>query len=339
MIITAHKDWFAAFDHDNIDHLFGESRQDHFEQAAVAWLKDSFGDDVILARADLDETTYHIHAVVLPRSQTKDGRRMLQPSVHALIKDYEKAQDSVGEWFSELGLQRGERRKQALRDAVHQHRNDQTSSANENEGLASLPEHVEHVSPRKWREEKEWQLTEREAHVGKREKQAATVIQTAKAVTEGDPKTLAEMTQPNGKSFAARLFGRAFLHCAQKPARRHGRKPKLRCRRILKRSKRRMTRLSQRRHPFRTVQRKRSSKRVGHWWGASRHSSARSINGTNQGKTRIPRFKGVKLPSNFFLAKDQRTYVMSVDGGEKPPPAFTGSKCSQKIMLNKRDFS
>ncbi|WP_282151440.1 hypothetical protein [Ruegeria atlantica] len=40
---------------------------------------------------------------------------------------------------------------------------------------------------------------------------AETVLKTAKAVTEGDPKTLAEMAQPDGKSIAARLFGRAFV--------------------------------------------------------------------------------------------------------------------------------
>ncbi|WP_050602639.1 plasmid recombination protein [Ruegeria sp. 6PALISEP08] len=214
VIITAHKDWFAAFDHDNIDDLFGESREDRFEQIAVAWLKDSFGDDVIHARADLDETTYHIHAIVMPRSETKDGRKMLQPSVHALIKDYEKAQDSVGDWFAELGLKRGERRKQALRDAVHQHRKEQTSSANEHEGLASLPEYVEHVSPRKWREEKERQLTEREAHVGKREKQAATVIRPQRPLRKAAPKRWRRWRSLMANPSPRACLEKHFLRCA-----------------------------------------------------------------------------------------------------------------------------
>ncbi|MCP4818885.1 MAG: hypothetical protein GY883_06840 [Shimia sp.] len=210
VIITAHQDWFAAFDQDNMDDLFGESREERFENAAVAWLRDSFGDDVIHARADLDETTYHIHAIVLPRSRTKDGRMMLQPSKHSLIKDYEKAQDSVGEWFAELGLKRGERRKQALREAVQQHRKEQAEGNKADEAPANLPEHVEHVSPREWREEKERQLADREAHIGKSEEQAATVLETAKAVAEGDPKVLAEIARPHGKSFAASQFGKAF---------------------------------------------------------------------------------------------------------------------------------
>ncbi|MCH2069644.1 MAG: plasmid recombination protein [Shimia sp.] len=210
VIITAHQDWFTAFDQGNMDDLFGESREDRFEQIAVAWLKDSFGDDVIHARADLDETTYHIHAIVMPRSQIKDGRKMLQPSKHPLIKDYEKAQDSVGEWFSGLGLKRGERRKQALREAVQKHREAQKAQDKDAEMPVELPQHVEHVSPREWRERKERQLAGREASVGKREKEAATNIKIANAVAAGDPQVLAQVAQPDGKSAAARLFGKAF---------------------------------------------------------------------------------------------------------------------------------
>ncbi len=216
VIVTAHQDWFAAFDQSNMDDLFGESREDRFEQIAVAWLKDSFGEDVIHARADLDETTYHIHAIVMPRSETKDGRKMLQPSKHPLIKDYEKAQDSVGEWFSELGLKRGERQKEALREAVQKHREEQGVDGKRTGEPAELPEHVEHVSPRQWREEKERQLADREASVGRREKQATTVIKTANAVAAGDPKVLAEIARPHGKSFAASLFGKAFVTLRRK---------------------------------------------------------------------------------------------------------------------------
>ncbi len=77
---------------------------------AVRWLKGSFGDDVVHARVDLDETACHVHAVIFPRV-TKTLERcgtqmMLQPPIHPLIKDYEKAQDSVGTAFADLGLKR-----------------------------------------------------------------------------------------------------------------------------------------------------------------------------------------------------------------------------------------
>ncbi len=216
VIITAHQDWFASIDLRNMDDLFGESREDRFEQRAVAWLKDSFGEDVIHARADLDETTYHIHAIVMPRSETKDGRKMLQPSKHPLIKDYEKAQDSVGVWFAELGLKRGEKRKQALRAAVQKHREEQEAEDKDVEMPVELPQHVEHVSPREWREKKERQLAGREARVGEREKEAATNIKIANAVAAGDPKVLEEIARRQGKSFAASLFGKAFTTLRRK---------------------------------------------------------------------------------------------------------------------------
>jgi hypothetical protein len=41
-------------------------------------------------------------------------RRMLQPSIHPLIENYEAAQHIVGEWFAGLGLERGERTAAAI---------------------------------------------------------------------------------------------------------------------------------------------------------------------------------------------------------------------------------
>ncbi|MCQ0091301.1 hypothetical protein [Roseovarius sp. M141] len=70
----------------------------------------------------MDEQAYHIHAVIMPRATVqKYGVEcsVLQPSIHPLIKDYEAAQDSVGVWFAPLNLVRGERRKQAIRDALN----------------------------------------------------------------------------------------------------------------------------------------------------------------------------------------------------------------------------
>lgn len=110
------------------------------------------------ARADLDEETYHIHAVIFPRATTKDGRRMLQPSKHAMIKDYEAAQDSVGQWFAEAGLVRGERRKAERRKALQQN-----AKLRGDEAPMAVPEHRPHVSPADWRKQQERDLADREA--------------------------------------------------------------------------------------------------------------------------------------------------------------------------------
>ncbi|MEJ1992313.1 MAG: Pre (Mob) type recombination enzyme, partial [Maritimibacter sp.] len=147
LILTANKEWFAQGDDGDV------SRQEQFETLAVDWLREHFGDDVIHARADLDEQAYHIHAVIMPRAVVKKygtDCMMLQPSIHPMIKNYEAAQDSVGEWFSEVGLVRGERRKQAIREAL--------------QNGEEPPVNPRHVRPAEWRRKEELRLA-REAEL------------------------------------------------------------------------------------------------------------------------------------------------------------------------------
>lgn len=180
VLLTANKEWFEETE-DSAE-LFNTAREKQFEERAVAWLKVNFGDDVIHARADTDEQSYHIHAVIMPRATVhKHGVDccVLQPSIHPLIKDYEAAQDSVGEWFREIGLVRGEARKQAIREAL-------------NNGKAP-PEKRRHVRPAEWRAKEELRLAKDAAdlevlrrEVAEREDIAEGVIAYAEAVSAGD---------------------------------------------------------------------------------------------------------------------------------------------------------
>jgi hypothetical protein len=98
VILTANRKWFE----DDLTEFLGESgptREDQFQALAVEWLVNEFGGDCVHARADRDEEAYHIHGVIVPRTKMKDGRRMLQPSKHDAIRQYEDGQDSVGAWF------------------------------------------------------------------------------------------------------------------------------------------------------------------------------------------------------------------------------------------------
>ena len=179
LILTANKDWFEQTESSDVE--FSSSQEELFEEHAVAWLRENFGDDVIHARADLDEQAYHIHAVIMPRATVrKYGTecRVLQPSAHPLIKDYEAAQDSVGEWFSEIGLVRGKRRKQAIREALTDGR--------------EPPVNPRHVRPAEWRAKEEKRLAEkaaavevRERDIVEREDNAASVLAFAGAVAAG----------------------------------------------------------------------------------------------------------------------------------------------------------
>lgn len=157
IILTANRAWFEAV---------GEGSEARFEERAIAWLTEHFGEDCVHARADLDEEAYHIHAVIIPRTKTKDGRRMLQPSKHPMIRSYEDAQDSVGEWFAELGLVRGEKRAAAIRDATRRNaRIREDAAAGVPDVLLSIevevPKRRQHVSPRKWREAQEAKIAKR----------------------------------------------------------------------------------------------------------------------------------------------------------------------------------
>lgn len=179
LILTANKDWFEQTG--SSDELFNTDREQDFMALAKGWLKDNFGDDVIHARADRDEQAFHIHAVILPRTTVRkygEECRMLQPSIHPLIKDYEAAQDSVGQHFAALGLTRGERRKQAIREAL--------------ENGKAPPEKRRHVRPAKWRATEEQRLAEKDAEIEQkrrkvedRQREADDVIAFADAVADG----------------------------------------------------------------------------------------------------------------------------------------------------------
>lgn len=119
VIITAHADWFAAAgDQSTWRGMMAKRRREkHFEDLAIGWLTYNFGEDVVHARADRDEKTYHIHAVILPRGEDQHGRSMLIPSKHDAIRSYEHAQDIAGIWFAQAGLVRGEARAFASRQA------------------------------------------------------------------------------------------------------------------------------------------------------------------------------------------------------------------------------
>lgn len=189
LILTANKHFF----NDELAELFNESSGQNesiqqFQERALGWLKNEFGDDVIYARADQDEAAFHIHAVILPMVEVKmtrrhklpDGTRsepyviatrtMLQPSKFAVIEDYEKAQDSVGEWFKEIGLTRGERRKAAFREAI--------------KNGVEPPKKRRHVQTATWRQQEEVRLAAEKARLDREERALEKTKEEAEAIID-----------------------------------------------------------------------------------------------------------------------------------------------------------
>ena len=185
IFLTAHADWFQARDGVPFDPKF-EAREAAFQRLAVGWLVKTFGEDCVHARADRDEKTFHIHAVILPRAVTQDGRRLLQPLKHDAIRNYETAQDDVGAWFAAAGrgLTRGERRKKKVREAIRHNeklRKAQGKGHRLDDVETRLREYRQHGSPRKWGEEQERDLAERVADAEGREER---IVESEAAVAE-----------------------------------------------------------------------------------------------------------------------------------------------------------
>lgn len=228
VILTANKEWFDA----DPAAVFGEGVEHNqriidFEERSIAWLKDVFRDDVIHARADLDEEAYHIHAVIMPRMQVemtrtnkKTGekkviatRQMLQPSKFNEIKDYEYAQNSVGEWFSEIGLDRGERRKAAYKEAVAKGE--------------TPPPKLMHSKTRDWRRKKDRELSKREidldarsAVVEERSAEADAIIGITDAIGHGAVDLAADNTDrisPTKGHENDDVFLQAVAHAKRSP--------------------------------------------------------------------------------------------------------------------------
>jgi len=172
VILTANRDWFDALP----TPAAREARAQAFEDAARDWLLENFGEDVVHARADLDEQAFHIHAVIVPKVQVElngTKRWMLQPSKHDLIKNYEAAQDSVGQHFAPLGLVRGERRAEAVRKA--------------RQNGDEPPAYRQHVRTVDWRKAEDARIVETRAELDQRAEamtaEEAALEQKQEAVT------------------------------------------------------------------------------------------------------------------------------------------------------------
>lgn len=120
LVICANSIWFDGDPDDIFEARTPQQRVQSFETTTIDWLKSRFGDDLVHAHADLDEKSYHIHAILCPRVIDKTGKQKLKPSKFKLVADYETAQTDIGAFFQRIGLERGKPRKAALRKAKAQ---------------------------------------------------------------------------------------------------------------------------------------------------------------------------------------------------------------------------
>ncbi|PLW75760.1 hypothetical protein, partial [Cohaesibacter celericrescens] len=173
-ILTANQTYFLADDDDPYPYIahktteLGDRIEVRLSRKTIAQFREKgreffekyFPEQVLHLRLDMDEEVPHFHAVLFITKEVVSQRRgkqvMLQPSANPLIASYEHAQDVAGDFFKDIGLQRGERSAQARRDAKEQ-------------GQVP-PDKRSHTKAQAYRDDRAENITVREARLVKRER-------------------------------------------------------------------------------------------------------------------------------------------------------------------------
>nr|WP_321980336.1 hypothetical protein [uncultured Cohaesibacter sp.] len=123
-----------------------------FKKRGLEFFAEHFPGQLRHLRLDMDEEVPHFHALIMVTKVTNSKRRGKQinivPSANPYIRNYEWAQNAAGEFFSTIGLVRGERRAEAKRNAK--------------ELGNPAPEDREHVSPAEHRAERAEAIRQKE---------------------------------------------------------------------------------------------------------------------------------------------------------------------------------
>lgn len=100
---------------------FDRSRLRPWVRESINWLRKEFGEDVVHISTHLDETTPHIHAIVVPTYDKKTKRRVVKQVSHhkhpafSGLNSYELLHDRYGDAVNALEIQRGDRLPDELR--------------------------------------------------------------------------------------------------------------------------------------------------------------------------------------------------------------------------------
>lgn len=95
-------------------------------KAAKKWLVDEFGDNCVHASTNLDETTPHIHAIVIPVSErvNKAGKKIVGLNARGITGGKKKLsglQDRYAAAVEHLGIQRGRKGSKSKRTTLEQY--------------------------------------------------------------------------------------------------------------------------------------------------------------------------------------------------------------------------
>ncbi|WP_319531122.1 hypothetical protein [uncultured Cohaesibacter sp.] len=155
-----------------------------FNKRGLEFFAEHFPGQLRHLRLDMDEEVPHFHALIMVTKVTNSKRRGEQtnivPSANPYIRNYEWAQNAAGEFFSTIGLVRGERRAEARRKAK--------------ELDNPAPEDREHVSPAEHRAERAEAIRQKEVDVEERLFEACQNLEEATQIAD-DAEVRAENTK------------------------------------------------------------------------------------------------------------------------------------------------
>lgn len=95
---------------------FNVDKTKQWAKKSIAWLKDQYGDNLVSASLHLDESTPHIHAVVVPMHDDKLNAKHYFGGRYKLSK----MQDSYHKSVSDLGIDRGVKNSKANHTSIRQ---------------------------------------------------------------------------------------------------------------------------------------------------------------------------------------------------------------------------
>lgn len=112
-----------------------QDKLDKWQDATMKWFKKKYGNNVVQAELHLDETTPHIHLMIVPIME-KNGQNVLCAKDMFSPKELNKNQTEYAQAMEGFGLVRGQERSESKHISFHEHARMKAKDAEHKKALA-----------------------------------------------------------------------------------------------------------------------------------------------------------------------------------------------------------
>lgn len=186
-----------------IDSKAFQDKLDKWQDATMKWFKKKYGDNVVQAELHLDETTPHIHLMIVPIME-KNGQNVLCAKDMFSPKELNKNQTEYAQAMEGFGLVRGQERSESKHISFHEHARMQAMKAEHKKELAEKGKDVNELVAKAYQNGRKSVLGDAEKMaqmVEKRndelEKANATILMMSEAVAQKERERLAALDEAN----------------------------------------------------------------------------------------------------------------------------------------------